>query len=87
MTEQGLLAGALRDEGFDVASCGAGMLLAAQEDSDHWYVVKGGRRGAAVEVVAYTGTLAGVVHKRIVLAAGCSESSAVAEVLAFERGV
>ncbi len=83
MTEHGLLAGALRDEGFDVAGVGGGMLLAATADSDHWFVMKGSRD---IEVVAYTGTTAGVVHKRMVLAAGCSESSAAREIIAFERG-
>ena len=77
-------AGSLRDEGYAVAECD-GLLLVGDEESPRWYVLR--RTGGAVEVVAYCGDRDGVVRAREVLACGCSEASAVREVLAHDRGV
>ena len=76
----GLLAGALRDDGYTVVVTSCGSLFATADGSDRFYAVT--PRSDGLRVMA--SGLAGV--RPATVAEGCSEASAAREILAHDRG-
>ena len=76
----GLLAGALRDDGYTVVVTSCGSLFATADGSDRFYAVTPRSDGLRVMVSG----LAGV--RPATVAEGCSEASAAREILAHDKG-